>query len=407
MDKKQQNRKGRRRMSFEPQIPLQIESKHEISKLKSLKVISADYKDNLILNTAFMKEYPDYPEVKISPKCLGQVKSYAYNSYRGINKPKNEDRVVVINQIPKPTKTMHKIWPKMHFFGIFDGHGGDNISEFLKKNFLSYLNENKNFPYDIKLALSETFEKIEADIYEQNKGKTLKEIDRSGSCALVAVLTESKIYIANIGDSRAIMSLNYGSKIKQLTVDHKPNNITEYERIIKNGGKVYVDDDYLEDLNGKYDANKLKYILKKTDFDKYKGDKEAIFRHYPSNLAIARSIGDLKAKKKEYGGIPGNIIGIPDIYVLDYSTSNDFMIMGCDGIFDYLSNEELAQSAWYIIKKNMKDKNYSINLLTRDSCDMIIKYSMDSLATDNLTCIVIGLDGLQKYINLKKIKEKK
>ena len=144
--------------------------------------------------------------------------------------------------IPKPQKTLHRTWPKMSYFAIFDGHGGENCSEYLKNNFLNTLIENKNFPYDIKLALTETFEKIEKDLINKNKGKEKEEIDKSGSCALVCVMTENKIFIANIGDSRAIMSINNGTKIKQLTVDHKPNNIKEYERVIKNGGKVYIDD---------------------------------------------------------------------------------------------------------------------------------------------------------------------
>jgi len=48
-------------------------------------------------------------------------------------------------------------------------------------------------------------------------------------------MTENKIYIGNIGDSRPIMSVNNGNKVKQLTIDHKPNNIKEYERISKCG----------------------------------------------------------------------------------------------------------------------------------------------------------------------------
>ena len=120
-----------------------------------------------------------------------------------------------------------------------------------------------------------------------------------------------------------------------------------------------------------------------------------------------RSVGDLKSKKKEYGGLPGNIIGIPDVFIYDYNASNDFMIMGCDGIYDDLSNEEIVKAAWYIFKNKMKEKNYDINLLSKDACDMIIKYGMELLTSDNLSCIVIGMDGLQKFLSLKKLKDKK
>ena len=217
----------------------------------------------------YNKKYPNYPQCQISQKSLGLVKSFAYNTYKGLIKDHNEDRVVVVSPIPKPQKTIHRIWPKMSYFGIFDGHGGEECSEYLKNNFLNILLDNKNFPFDIKSSITETFEKIEEELLNQNKGKSKEEIDQSGSCALVCIINENKIYIANIGDSRAIMSINGGTKVKQLTVDHKPNNIKEYERIIKHGGKVYVDDDYQEDEQGKYDASKLKYIQNKNDFEIY------------------------------------------------------------------------------------------------------------------------------------------
>ena len=361
-----------------------------------------------VLDNAFSKSYPDYGKCVCSQKMQGLMKSYAYNSYKGIVKDYNEDRVAVVSQIQKPQKTIHRTWPKMSYFGVFDGHGGENCSEYLKNNFLDYLIENKNFPHDIKTSITETFDKLEDEFYEKNKQKPKDQIDNSGSCALVAIMTENKIYIGNIGDSRAIMSLNNGTKVKQLSIDHKPNNLKEFERITKNGGKVYIDEeDIKEDENGKLDESKLNFITEKSDFSKYKSEKEVIFRHFPSHLAVARSIGDIKVKKPEFGALKGNIIHTPEVFVYDYSPSYDFMVMGCDGIFDDLSNEEIIGAAWHVFKNKAKEKNYDLNLLTEDSCDMIIKYAMDVMTSDNLSCIVIGMEGVQKFISLKKLKEKK
>ena len=363
--------------------------------------------DEKALDNAFSKTYPDYGKCVCSQKMQGLMKSYAYNSYKGIVKNYNEDRVIVVSQIQKPQKTIHRTWPKMSYFAVFDGHGGESCSEYLKNNFLDYLIENKNFPHDIKTSITETFDKLEDEFYEKNKQKPKDQIDNSGSCALVAIMTENKIYIGNIGDSRAIMSLNNGTKVKQLTIDHKPNNLKEFERITKNGGKVYIDEDIKEDENGKLDESKLNFITEKNDFNKYKCQKEVIFRHFPSHLAVVRSIGDIKVKKPEFGALKGNIIHTPEVFVYDYSPSYDFMVMGCDGIFDDLSNEEIIGAAWHVFKNKAKEKNYDLNLLTEDSCDMIIKYAMDVMTSDNLSCIVIGMEGVQKFISLKKLKEKK
>jgi serine/threonine protein phosphatase PrpC len=60
--------------------------------------------------------------------------------------------------------------------------------------------------------------------------------ERSGSCATILLVVGETCYVANTGDSRAIMSTNCGSKIVTLSVDHKPTDQYEKERILKNGG---------------------------------------------------------------------------------------------------------------------------------------------------------------------------
>jgi serine/threonine protein phosphatase PrpC len=46
-------------------------------------------------------------------------------------------------------------------------------------------------------------------------------------------------YIANVGDSRGVISKNGGKVIQALTNDHKPSENSEMKRIIDAGGKVY------------------------------------------------------------------------------------------------------------------------------------------------------------------------
>jgi protein phosphatase 2C family protein 2/3 len=46
-------------------------------------------------------------------------------------------------------------------------------------------------------------------------------------------------YVANVGDSRAVISKHGGKIIQPLTNDHKPCESSEMKRIIEAGGKVY------------------------------------------------------------------------------------------------------------------------------------------------------------------------
>ena len=63
--------------------------------------------------------------------------------------------------------------------------------------------------------------------------------ERSGSCAIIVIIVESECYVANVGDSRAIMSADKGKKLFLLSRDHRPNEEYELERIKKNGGGIY------------------------------------------------------------------------------------------------------------------------------------------------------------------------
>ena len=65
------------------------------------------------------------------------------------------------------------------------------------------------------------------------------DIDRSGSCAVVMLVIDDVCYIANTGDSRAIMSVDGGKQVLTLSNDHKPTDKVEVERILKNGGQIY------------------------------------------------------------------------------------------------------------------------------------------------------------------------
>ena len=337
------------------------------------------------------------------------MKSYSYNTYQGLYKDYNEDKVSVSSLLKKPTTSKLKAWPKISYFAIFDGHGGEECSEFLKENFDKYLIENKNFPYDIKLSMIETFQKIEEDFFKLKcKEDSFEDSDKSGSCALVTLIYDNKIYIANIGDSRAIMSVNGGTKVKQLTIDHKPDNIKEFERAIKTGSKIYLDDND----DPFRDESTLEFIKDKIELEKMKEikdnntDDEKIFRVYPSDLAVMRTIGDIRAKKKEYGGIPGTIINTPEIFIYDINCNDDFIVMGCDGIFDDLSNHEICSAVWKVLKNRGSEKNYDIHELSMEACDIVIKYSLEKKSTDNLSCIIIGLEGIENFLKNSQIKRK-
>ena len=66
--------------------------------------------------------------------------------------------------------------------------------------------------------------------------------ERSGSCAIVVIIVNDACFVANLGDSRALLSENNFENAFLLSKDHKPNDSEEKTRIINAGGFVFQGD---------------------------------------------------------------------------------------------------------------------------------------------------------------------
>lgn len=67
---------------------------------------------------------------------------------------------------------------------------------------------------------------------------------------------------------------------------------------------------------------------------------------FPGRLSVSRTFGDIEAKMEKYGGNPEVVVAIPEILEFKITDDIDFIVLGCDGIFDKLSNEDTAECVW-------------------------------------------------------------
>ena len=224
-----------------------------------------------------------------------------------------------------------------NILGVLDGHGenGHFASQFVSRYVIYRI---KNHPlikkYDepkeiYKQLIANGYEII-ASIYLDADEQIKKEkfdVTRSGTTIVLVIQLEEHIICANTGDSRAIAIYDESyednlvdSKVFPLSYDCKPELPNEKKRINQFGGvveKAYYSDDEDDDY--------LPYRVWAKDED------------YPG-LAMSRSIGDSDAKK--VGVIPN-----PQIveYTIDYSSK--YLLIGSDGIWEFISNEEAMKIA--------------------------------------------------------------
>jgi len=154
----------------------------------------------------------------------------------------------------------------------------------------------------------------------------------------------------------------------QVTTDHRPQDPIEMKRITSNGGKIY-----------------------KTPTDL---PIDVPFRVFPGRLSVSRTIGYIDAKLVSRDGNPKVVIAEPDIYEIVITNEHDFLYLGCDGIFENLSNSDLMELVWYC-----NDNSKTPHEQAAAVVDNALKLSMVKESLDNVTSVVILFSGLNGTID--------
>ena len=137
------------------------------------------------------------------------------------------------------------------------------------------------------------------------------------------------------------------------------------------------------------------------------------YRVLPGRLSVSRTFGDIEAKLPKYGGKPGVVSSVPELsqFTIDENV-NDFIVLGCDGIFDRLSSINVIDASWAAMAKALKEKSsskpLSIHQVTGRMADQILKSSAIEKSYDNLTIVIISFKNLLHfYESARRKKESK
>ncbi|KAM7463701.1 hypothetical protein LguiA_031822 [Lonicera macranthoides] len=213
-------------------------------------------------------------------------------------------------------------------FGIFDGHGGSRAAEFLKEHLFENLMKHPKFVTDTKLAISETYQQTDMKFLESEKD-TFRD---DGSTASTAVLVGNHLYVANVGDSRTVVSK--AGRAIPLSDDHKPNRSDERKRIENAGGVVM--------WAGTWRVGGV--------------------------LAMSRAFGNRMLKQF--------VVADPEIQDQEIDKELELLVLASDGLWDVVPNEDAMSLASSEEQPEAAARKLTETAFTRGSAD-------------NITCIVV------------------
>uniref|UniRef100_A0A0D6QVK3 protein-serine/threonine phosphatase n=1 Tax=Araucaria cunninghamii TaxID=56994 RepID=A0A0D6QVK3_ARACU len=279
-----------------------------------------------------------------------------------------EDAVAIL-----PAFSSAKNSSALHFFGVYDGHGGSQAALYCKDRLHELLAEELKSRDDTQVevewqkAMSSCFNKVDAEVLGggacKNDCKTSGESEclcehtiaseTVGTTAVVAVVGSHNIIVANCGDSRAVLCRD-GVAVP-LSDDHKPYRPDEMARIESAGGRVIY-------WNG-----------------------HRVF----GVLAMSRAIGDKYLKPY--------VISEPEVTVTERTDGDECLILASDGLWDVLSNEIVCDVARKCLSGLLPSEGMrSLSDNGGDSpssaaASLLTKLAFAKGSLDNISVIVVDL----------------
>ncbi|TXG64874.1 hypothetical protein EZV62_011868 [Acer yangbiense] len=217
------------------------------------------------------------------------------------------------------------------FVGVYDGHGGPETSRYITDHLFQHLKrftaEQQSMSVDvIRKAYQATEEGFMSIVTKQWLMKP--QIAAVGSCCLVGVICNGTLYIANCGDSRAVLGRVVKATGEVLAIQLSAEHNACIESIRQELKSLHPDDPHIVVL--KHNVWRVKGLIQ-----------------------VSRSIGDVYLKKAEFNREPlyakfrlreplkRQILSAdPSISMHQLQPHDQFLIFASDGLWEHLTNQE-------------------------------------------------------------------
>lgn len=253
---------------------------------------------------------------------------------------------------------------KVSITGVFDGHGGRECATYASQHIIEHLKR--------RLAQFNTQGATDTGIWNALK-IALVDLNRemaaagiqSGSTANIAVRINDDLWIANLGDSRAIM-VNADGTIIQVSEDAEPSDSRYKKSVEKRGG--FVSSKF-------YDGARNK-VVDEGVFRVWQGGENGV--GLGTGVAMPRALGDF--------AIPG-LSARPKITKIPINDFTGCLVQTCDGIPEVATTNDIGEIANTSYLKGDPPHFTAAKLVSR-------AYYAGSL--DNLSAVVTHLGERKK-----------
>lgn len=277
-------------------------------------------------------------------------------------RPTNEDVEVCVLGLGRMGEPILEGKGPIDLLMICDGHGGREVAEFVSARLEKRLT-NPRLRYPLRYHdVSEIYDTIQNELVNHPQ----KIAQNCGCTALVVIRfrganNKEYLQIINLGDCRAVIcSQGIGSP---LCKDHKPFWSDERKRIENVNKRLNTQNRIWKDDHGEWRIGEL---------------------------SVSRSFGDIL--ETPY------VSHLPDSFVREITRKDDFIIMGCDGLWDVISNGEAVG----FVKDHIENNDISFYNIPgvypdpRSSKDIKIAHKLADYAiangsTDNVSIMIIYL----------------
>ncbi|TDH68028.1 hypothetical protein CCR75_003820 [Bremia lactucae] len=253
----------------------------------------------------------------------------------------NEDRQAIASQ-----KVNNDL---VAFFGLYDGHGGSEVAEYLAEN----LHENvfcqlQKLPMESKMATSvqtASFANALRTAYAATDEAIFNHQLPSGSTAVTVVIRGTTALVSSVGDSQVVLSTN--GHARDMCIAHTPELSSERDRILAAKGQI---------------------------------SKGRIY----GMLGVSRAFGDNDFKtgrgafKKRFNG--DLVVATPDVVVHEITSFDEFVVLGCDGLYDVMRPQDVV---------NFVRMKLGMHNNVQHATEELVSHAIALGSTDNVSAIIV------------------